>query len=395
MKVELMRDQGITRREATQRIVLGAFTLPVAGAGGCFGSGSMQQRSRQSADLDALLERVRREHELPGLAAAVVSGARGTVSGVAGERRWHSAARLQRDDRFHIASCTKSWTATLAAIAVQRGRLRWTTTLAEALPSLSTRMRSEYASATLEQLLAHEARLPPYTQPSSQRVEEMRALSGNSTKQRLAFLDQVLVERPNDATGEGGYSNAGYAAAGAMLEAAAGRTWEDLIRQELAEPLGLTTVGFGYPATVTVPDQPRGHARNSGTTVELPLDEARQLVVCLWPAGAVHCSIGDLARYAEDHLNGLRGRPALLPSAYYERLHRRRGASVFTLGWGRMDDERWGVAHFGAGSGGWFFVRIVIVPEHDAAVVMASNSGDANRATRDLWPQLIHQFATS
>jgi CubicO group peptidase (beta-lactamase class C family) len=220
----------------------------------------------------------------------------------------------------------------------------------------------------------------------------MRALTGSGAEQRLAFLEQVLAEEPNDATGDGAYSNAGYAAAGAMIESAVGQSWEDLIRRELAEPLGLTTVGFGYPATVADPNQPRGHARSGRTTLELPLDEARELAVCLWPAGAVHCSIGDIATYAADHLSGLRGRPALLPSAYYEHLHRRRGESVFTVGWGLARDPRWGVMHFGAGSGGWFFVRIVIVPEHDGAIVIASNSGDANPAIRELWPQLVQQF---
>jgi CubicO group peptidase (beta-lactamase class C family) len=375
-------------------MLLGGCALPFVGAGAWFTVGSAQQLSRRSGELEALLERVRREHELPGLAAAVVSGDRGIVSGATGVRRWRDQAKLQLEDRFHIASCTKSWTATLAAVAVHRGRLRWTTTLAEGLPSLTTRMRREYASATLEQLLAHEAKLPTYTQPSARRVEEMRALTGSGAEQRLAFLEQVLAERPNYATGDGVYSNAGYVAVGAMLESSAGQSWEDLIRRELARPLGLTTVGFGYPATVAVPNQPRGHARSGRTTVELPVDEARQLAVCLWPAGAVHCSIGDLATYAADHLSGLRGRSALLPSAYYERLHRRRGESVFTLGWGITRDPRWGVTHFGAGSGGWFFVRIVIVPEHDAAVVIASNSGNAGRATRELWPHLVQQFAT-
>lgn len=341
-----------------------------------------------------VLERIRREYELPGLAAAVVSGTRGIVSGVTGVRRWRSQSNIQLEDRFHIASGTKSWTATLAAIAVQKGQIRWTTTLAEGLPSLATNMRREYASATLEQLLAHEARLPAYTQPSALRVEEMQALTGTSTEQRLAFLAQVLTEDPNHATGDGAYSNAGYAAVGALLESATGSAWENLIHRELARPLGLTTVGFGYPATPSMPNQPRGHARRGEMILELPLDDARQLAICLWPAGAIHCSIGDLAKYAADHLSGLRGRSTLLPSAYYERLHRRRGESVFTLGWGLTRDQRWGLTHFGAGSGGWFFVRIVILPEHDATVVIASNSGDAERATRELWPHLVQQFAT-
>jgi CubicO group peptidase (beta-lactamase class C family) len=390
-----MRDQGITRREASRLMVLGGCWLAWPHLGASCTSGAEQpQQSRSAGELEMVLERVRRRHDLPGLAAAVVSGTRATVSAATGVRRWSSQSKIEPEDRFHIASCTKSWTATLAAIAVQRGQLRWTTTLAEGLPGLAPRMRTEYASVTLEQLLAHEARLPAYTQPSARRVEEMRALAGTSTEQRLAFLAQVLGESPNYAAGNGAYSNAGYTAAGALLERATGATWEDLIRRELAEPLGLTAVGFGYPATAAMPDQPRGHARRGATVLELPLDDARQLAVCLWPAGAVHCSIGDLARYAADHLSGLRGRPALLPAAYYERVHRQRGRSVFTLGWGIGRDQRWGVTHFGAGSGGWFFARIVILPEQDAAVVIASNSGDAGDATRELWPHLVQQFAT-
>ncbi len=389
-----MRDKGITRREANRLIVLGGCGLAWPHLGAWFTAGSEQQRPRRSAELETVLERVRHEHQLPGLAAAVVRGTGGTVSGVTGVRRWGRQSKIQMQDRFHIASCTKSWTATLAGIAVKNGQLRWTTTLAEGLPSLATHMRREYASVTLEQLLAHQGRLPAYTQPSARRLQEMLALRGRSTEQRLAFLAQVLTENPNDARGDGAYSNAGYTAVGALLEWATGSSWEDLIRRELARPLSLSTVGFGYPATATVPDQPRGHARRGGVNLELPLDDTRQLPICLWPAGAVHCSIGDLAEYAADHLSGLRGRPALLPSAYYEHLHHRRGESVFTLGWGIARDQRWGVRHFGAGSGGWFFVRIVLLPEHDAAVVMASNSGDAGRATRELWPQLVQRFAT-
>jgi hypothetical protein len=51
------------------------------------------------------------------------------------------------------------------------------------------------------------------------------------------------------------------------------------------------------------------------------------------------------------------------------------------------------VTHFGAGSGGWFFVRIMIVPEHDAAVVAASNSGLAGDATREMCTALLEEFA--
>jgi CubicO group peptidase (beta-lactamase class C family) len=278
-------------------------------------------------------------------------------------------------------------TAMLAAIAVQRGVLNWSTRLADCLPDLSAEIRREYRDATLEQLLAHAARTPAYTSPNSQQVAWMHNLQGAPQEQRLTFLREVLShEPPNLETGDGAYSNVGYVAACAMLERRTSTAWEELIRDELAEPLGWRSAGLGYPASQSSPHRPRGHALIDGRLEVLPLDPARNLAACLYPAGAVHLSIGDFALYARDHLNGLCGRPALLPTELYTRLHTGPpGADgSFTLGWGVRQHEQLGRLHFGAGSGGWFFARIWIAPERDIAVVTLSNSGDAAAATREL-----------
>lgn len=387
---------GITRRDASRLIAFGGFGWVCASGRVPSSTGSQRSPASPAEAFERILERIRAKHRLPGLAAAVVRRDKVVAIGVTGVRRQGTADKIELDDRFHIASCTKSMTATLAAVAVHKGQLKWTTSLADGLPALAEKMRPEYRAATLEQLLAHAAKIPAYTQFGPQRGEQLRMLKGTPAEQRLAFLVEVLgTEKPNNATGSAAYSNAGYAAVGAIVERAADTSWEELARRELARPLGMKSLGFGYPATAATPDQTRGHSESDGGAVELPLDESRQLAVCLWPAGAVHCSIGDLARYAADHLNGLRGRRALLPQAMYQRLHRPLdgGEDGFTLGWGIRHDKRWGVTHFGAGSGGWFFVRIVIVPEHDAAVVAASNSGQAADATNELHMELLEDFA--
>lgn len=390
-----MRESTVTRRDVNRLALFGGLGCVWTNVRVASANEPKAPAATTAESLRRILEVVRARHKLPGLAAAVVRGGKVVASGVTGVRRHSAAGEITPDDRFHIASCSKSMTATLAAVAVHKGQLTWTTSLAEGLPALAGKVRPEYRPVTLEQLLAHAARFPAYTQPGAQRAERMRALAGTPAVQRLAFLAEVLgTEEPNNGSGDAAYSNAGYAAAAAMLERAAGTSWEELVRRELARPLGMTSLGFGYPATAAAPNQPRGHSAADGRIVELPLDDARQLAVCLWPAGAVHCSIGDLALYAADHLNGLRGRPALLPQALYQRLHRPLGGdSGFTLGWGVRPDKRWGVTHFGAGSGGWFFVRIQIVPAHDAAVVAASNSGQAAGATKELIAELLEEFA--
>jgi hypothetical protein len=51
------------------------------------------------------------------------------------------------------------------------------------------------------------------------------------------------------------------------------------------------------------------------------------------------------------------------------------------------------LTHFGAGSGGWFFAQIKIVPDYDVAVVAASISGLAAAATKELIAELLEAFA--
>jgi len=346
-------------------------------------------------ELEQTLERIRRKYDLPGLAAAVVHGDSPIQAAAIGVRRLGASDSIQLIDRFHIASCTKSMTATVAAILVEQGRLRWTSRLLDLVPQLQATARPEYRNATLEQLLGHAAHMPAYTQFGPERLEELKSLPGTPTEQRLAFLKEVLAsEPPNRGTGDAAYSNVGYTAAALMLERVTGESWEQLIRTRLFQPLGLVQVGLGWPATRENPDQPRGHLRRAGRLEAQPLDDSYLLPIALWPAGAVNSSIGDLARYAADHLRGLRGEKALLSSTTYQRLHRTLNgrAPGFTLGWGVRSDPRWGTVHYGAGSGGTFFTRILIVPQLNAAIVVASNSGDAAAATREVLDAVLLQI---
>jgi CubicO group peptidase (beta-lactamase class C family) len=373
----------------TSAVVLSGF--PCGDSSSAWSQPAQQRPPAVQIDLEGTLDRIRAEHGLPALTAAVVRGMSIQVAAV-GVRRLGAPHVVRLTDRFHIASCTKSMTAMVAAILVEQGRLRWTSRLVDVIPELRRKVRSEYRNATLEQLLGHAAHMPAYTQFGPQRLEELKALRGTATDQRLAFLTEVLSgEPPNRGSGDAAYSNVGYTAAALMMERATGESWEGLIRKRLFLPLGLRHVGFGWPATRDTPEQPRGHVRRNGRLTPQPLDDSYMLPVALWPAGAVNSSIGDLARYAADHLKGLRGEKALLPRSAYEKLHRTVSGEPqgFTLGWGVRRDPRWGTVHYGAGSGGTFFVRILIVPDFDVAIVVASNSGDAAAATRGVLDRIL------
>jgi D-alanyl-D-alanine carboxypeptidase len=70
------------------------------------------------------------------------------------------------------------------------------------------------------------------------------------------------------------------------------------------------------------PAQPCGHWRNlpRGLRPHDPRD-SYQLGALLAPAGDVHMSVADYARFLPAHLRGLRGRVGLLEAATVKRLH--------------------------------------------------------------------------
>ena len=114
----------------------------------------------ETEPLDAVLEPVRAEHALPALAAAVVKAGVIVAAGAVGERALGSGVPVTLDDRFHIGSDTKAMTATLAAMLVEEGRLRWESTVGETIGAAFPGMAPELAAVTLGELLSHSSGIP-------------------------------------------------------------------------------------------------------------------------------------------------------------------------------------------------------------------------------------------
>ena len=107
---------------------------------------------RAPKDLSDQLEGIRKEHLLPGMAAAVVRDDQIIAEGVAGVRRMGTDDKIMLDDRFSIGSCTKRMTALMIGRMIDSGKLSFETTLAEALPDI--KMRDGYRKVTIAQLLS-------------------------------------------------------------------------------------------------------------------------------------------------------------------------------------------------------------------------------------------------
>ncbi|MSR63190.1 MAG: class A beta-lactamase-related serine hydrolase [Planctomycetes bacterium] len=253
-----------------------------------------------ASDLTARIEAIRAKAGVPALGGALVSvdGLQGVWA--TGTRRAGGTEKVTPDDLWHLGSCTKAMTATLIALLVARGDLAWDTQLGELLPDLATEMHVDFLDLTLVELMSHRAGLPanPFD-------DSFEALAGKDlVTQRAAVTRTVLKAGPVHAPrAEFLYSNMGFLIAGHIAEVVTKKPWETLMQELLFTPLGMTSAGFGPPGTSASCDQPRGHTAE-GVPVE-PGEEADN-PPAIGPAGTVHATLADWAKFIQLHLRGAR-----------------------------------------------------------------------------------------
>lgn len=349
--------------------------------------------------LDAWIDSVRRQHNIPAMAAIVLRADTVLARGVAGVRHAGLAGPVTTQDRFQLGSNTKAITATLLAVLVEAGQLSWTTTLAEVFPELRDSMSTEFQQVTLEQLLSHHAGVSPFTDTDDRDFRSIPRLAGSPMERRRAFTAWVLRGRPIEPPGTRGvYSNGGYTVAAAMAERVTGEPWESLVRERVLRPLGIHGT-FAWSDSADV-HQPWGHYETrSGVRPVDPRDPSERVPPIIWPAGALELSLDDYAHFLQFNLRGLEGRDTpLLRAATITHLHTPPvpPGDNFALGWGVQDFDG-APASVHVGSAGAFYVVTMVQPTRDLAVAVFANAGGerAAAATREALKALIRRYATA
>ncbi|UCF04136.1 MAG: beta-lactamase family protein [bacterium] len=327
--------------------------------------------------LSELLGQVITDTGIPAIAAAVVEDGSIVEAVALGKRQVGTDDEVQIDDRFHIGSITKSITATMIGRLVEESRLDWDITIAEVFSGMD--VRAEYRNVTLMQLLRHRSGLPGYLTFTDSTAARLLSLPGSPTEQRAAFVAEVLQSEPVAKAGEEmNYSNAGYVVAGLMAERASGKTWTELIDHYVLTPAGMKNTGFGWPATETRSDQPRGHYYEESGFRAQGIDEY-PFGDFIAPAGNINASIGDLALYAKMHLHGLAGHDGIVKAATIKQLHSppesKTEGTGYAGGWMIVEKEGLGTVHKHSGSAGTFFATVELYTDEKRAIVVAMNAG--------------------
>jgi CubicO group peptidase (beta-lactamase class C family) len=337
-----------------------------------------QTPATEPRDLGSILEPIRKKGELPSLAAAVIKGDQLVGHGAVGVRKLGDPTPVTLQDKYHLGSCTKTMTATLAAILVEEGTIDWDTTIGDVFDGKIRVLHEGYRAVTLEQLLAHVGGFATKP-PTKTWIAAWAEKPGTSpTKQRQHFVTDLLKGKPTYPAGSKTvYSNQGYAVAGLMLEMRAKKSWEDLIRDSLFTPLGMQHAGFRAPGTGKTLDHPLGHNEKKKPIAPEPKGDNPASIA---PAGAVHTTIDDWARFARFHLQRKPG-PILKEAASFDKLHSTlpNSATHGVGGWLVHDIPSMGGHCLQmVGSNTMWYSIFWVIPGSDMAIVVTTNSGQPN-----------------
>ena len=246
------------------------------------------------ADLDAWVARAMTTFNVPGVAVAIVKDGQVVHAKGYGVRRLGYPAPVDDRTLFGIASNSKAFTAAALAILVDEKKLAWDDPVSQHIPSFQ--MYDPYVSRelTVRDTLSHRSGLGlgagdllfwPDTN-----------VSRNEVVAAARFIRPASSFRSRYA-----YNNLMFVVAGQVLTAVAGRPWDDLIRERIFVPLGMSSsrissVGLGPGDNVASP-----HSR--GWRLRGTLQPIRPTRDDTWAAAAgIKSNLQDLVKWVRVQL---------------------------------------------------------------------------------------------
>ncbi|MDX6572882.1 MAG: hypothetical protein QOC86_2038, partial [Gaiellales bacterium] len=239
--------------------------------------------------IDALFAAALAELGAPGLAYGVAIDGELVHSGGCGARELASGSVPDADTAFRICSMTKSFMAMAVLSLREEGRLDIDAPLGSIAADLAPLAAGgpDAPPVTVRQLLTMDAGLPQ----DDPWADRLMAHDNAWVSAELLARGATRSRAPGTAFE---YSNYGWAALGRVVEAVTGRRHQDVVRERVLEPLGLSSTVWSAgdlpPERVATGYRPAG----DGYTAELPLADGGYFSAL----GGLYSTVRDLARWS-------------------------------------------------------------------------------------------------
>lgn len=274
---------------------------------------------------------------------------------------------------FQVGSITKTFTALLIMQLVERGKLDLDEKVQAYLPTFRVADTAVSQQATIRHLLTHTAGwvgdLFEDTGEGDDALPRYIALMAGL--EQLAPLGFVYS-----------YNNAAFYLAGAIVEAATGRLYEDVLREQILEPLGMSHSYLKSWDAMTHRFAV-GHRLHPEKGVEVA--RPWHLPRAVHPVGGLITAVPDLLRYAQFQMTDRIARQLHAPQVNIWDDDEMLGLSWFI---NDVDGARV-LSHAGGTKGQ--VSRLFFVPERNFAAAIVTNSEDGGQLTMATYRWLLRE----
>lgn len=243
-------------------------------------------------DLDSVVERVRTEFNVPGIAVGIVKDGKVVLAKGYGVRKLGETAPVTPRTLFGIASNTKAFTSAALAILVDEGKLKWDDRVVDRLPGFQMSDAYVTREMRIRDLLCHRSGLA--LGAGDLMFFPTSNLSADEILYRMRYVPLSTSFRSAYA-----YDNILYNVAGAVIKQVSGRTWAQFIQERFFAPLGMSGSKTSISAVAPGDDVIAPHAMDEGKlrpVVATQLDNNA-------PAGAIVSSVEDMSKWVIALLN--------------------------------------------------------------------------------------------
>ncbi len=335
----------------------------------------------------ALVERFAAEHDVPGIAVAIVRDGALVAAGGHGMADVARAAPATARTVWPIASLTKSFTGLAAMQQVEAGRAALDAPITDVLPWLRVAEPDVAPRLTLRRLLTHSGGLGRTGHQDRTREE-----TSNPYPTRRALLEALVEARLQSAPGAVySYSNEGYAIVGHAVETLAGKPLEAVFAEDILARAGMVDSDVTFARWRAAPDRAVPYAgegagpfdsgeRHDGRVVVRLVEDYQTFL----STGGIVSTAADLGRYLAATMDYAGGRLGLsaggLDAMHAVQLPYGDTGWGYGLGWQVMWSGATRVIGHSGGLPGVSNYQLA-VPADGAGVVVLTNRGDRKALT--------------
>ncbi|MFN2442038.1 MAG: serine hydrolase [Thermoanaerobaculia bacterium] len=320
-----------------------------------------------TAQVDAELEKFSiwaaeeiRKDQMPALSVAVLDDGRlwGRGFGLADVENGVPASEKSS---YRMASVTKPMTAVAALRLAEKGLLDLDAPIRSYLPWFP----DKGAPITVRQLLGHLGGISHYRNY----LVEGRIRDPKTTREAIAiFEDFELIAAPGE---KHAYSSYGYNLAGAVLEAAAGKPYAELMRELVWDPAGMTDTRMDDPRAI-IPHRVDGYTLQDGKLRKSDYVD----ISSRFAGGGTRATVIDMVRFAAAIDEGRLLEPESLDAMWTPQTTNAGRWTFYGLGWGvESMNGRFLVNHGGAQQE--TRTLLLLFPRENLAIALASNFENA------------------